>query len=298
MALIALQIGPEGFAACQVAEEVEEADIRRIPIPPEDPWQACVELVREVAAGAEPTALGIACSGPIDLVAGVVAPPEIPQWRTGFDLMKAVSAAFPGAPAQLALDGVCLALAERALGATTNAGDSVALWAGDRIVGGVMVGSFAVVGRTGNAGNIGHLLVPGFDEPCACGGHGCLEAVAGGRSLRRWARARGWRGESTADLVLAAEHGDTAAVAALERAGTALGRAAASVAAVLDIDRVVVAGPLAAAGRPLWKPLNAAVAEHARLGFLTGLRCVPSQLGEIGMLIGASVLALTAEPEQ
>lgn len=42
-----------------------------------------------------------------------------------------------------------------------------------------------------HAGEIGHIDV-GFDVDCACGAHGCLEAVASGASIaRRYARAGG-----------------------------------------------------------------------------------------------------------
>lgn len=194
MTVLALHVSPEGFAAARVADEVGADQIRRIPIPAQAPWESCRDLLLEVAAGAEVSALGIACAGPIDMAAGVVAAPEIPQWRAGFAITKAARTLFPTATVHLAIDGVCLALAERAFGATNGVMDSLAVSVSNQISGGLTVGGFAVVGRTGNAGSIGHMLVPGFDENCVCGGHGCLEAVAGGVAVRRWALAQGWSG--------------------------------------------------------------------------------------------------------
>ncbi|MFE3029528.1 ROK family protein [Nocardia tengchongensis] len=294
MTMLALEVGRCGFTAAQIAEGVDDEDIRRVRFPAGSPWDRCRELLLEVAAGAEVSALGIACPGTIDMAAGVVAIPEIPQWRAGFAIVEAARAVFPTAAVQLALDGVCLALAEHAFGASQGVMDSLAISVSDRISAGMMVGDLAVVGRTGNAGNIGHVLVPGFDERCSCGGHGCLEAVAGGTAVRRWARAQGWSGESVADLVASADVGDEIAVAALGRAGEALGLAVSSVAALLDIDLVVLGGGMATAGPALWKPLGEAVAEHTRLGYLAGLRVVASPLGDIAVLAGAGVLALTA----
>lgn len=293
MTALALEIGTEGFAACLVADGVGIEDVRRVPIPDHSAWQACHDLLLEVADGAEIRSLGIACTGPIDMAAGVVAPAEISQWRAGFALVETARKAFPTISVQLALHGVCLALGEQAFGTTAGTADSFVMSVSDHISGGITVGGFAVVGRTGNAGNIGHVLVPGFDAPCECGGHGCLEAVAGGEAVCRWARSQGWRGESLAELVRTADHGDAIAIAALGRAGTALGRAIASVAALLDIDLVIIGGTMAKAGRAFWKPLGAAVADHARLSFLPGLRVLPSSLGEFAVLAGAAVLALT-----
>ncbi|WP_330257118.1 ROK family protein [Nocardia sp. NBC_00565] len=295
MTMLALEIGPHGFAASRVAEDVGEDDIRRSPIPARAAWDACRDLLLEVAGGDEVTSVGIGSAGPIDMAAGVVAPSEIAEWRTGFGIVEAVQKLFPAAPIHLAFDGVCLALAERNFGGTQDVMDALSIMVSDRIGGGVMIGGFVMVGRTGNAGHIGHVLVPGFDDLCECGGRGCLEAVAGGAFTLKWARAQGWQGKSVDDLIEAAQAGDEIALAALSRAGTALGRAIASVAALLDLDRVIVGGPLARPGTALWKSLGAAVATHARLSFLTGLRVVPSELGEVGVLAGAGVLALSVQ---
>ncbi|MEC3920671.1 ROK family protein [Nocardia sp. CDC160] len=296
MTALALEIGSGQFAASLIADDVEEDEIRRAPIPAHGAWNGCLNLLREAAADREVTSLGIACPGPIDMAAGLVAPAEIDEWQTGFGILEAARREFPAASVRLALDGVCFAVAEHNFGATHAVLDSLALVVSDRIAAGVMVGGCSVVGRTGNAGNIGHLLVPGFDEICSCGGRGCLEAVAGGASVVRWARAQGWAGTTVSELIDETSPGDEVLTAALGRAGTALGRAIASVAALLDIDTVVVGGVLAGAGPALWEPLGAAVTAHGRLGYLSGLRVVPSDLGQLGVLAGAGVLALTAQP--
>jgi len=293
MTILALEIGPEEFVASRVEDGVGDDDICRIPIPRKAPWDVCHELLLEAAGGAEVTALGIAATGPIDMAAGMVAPPDIASWRGGFDIVEAAQKAFPRAAVRLALDGVCLALAEMNFGSTGGVQDALSISVSQKVIGGIMVGGFVAVGRTGNAGHIGHVLVPGFDEPCSCGGRGCLDAVAGGAAAVRWARQNGWIGTSVAELASAADMGDEIAVAVMGRAGTALGRAIASVAALLDVDIVVVGGAVAQAGQALWKPLGEAVAAHARLSYLPGLRVMPSKLGNVGILAGAGVLAVT-----
>ncbi|MEU2034206.1 ROK family protein [Nocardia amamiensis] len=295
MTVLALEIGSSRFAASRIADDVGTDDVVQIPVPASGAWERCREILLEAAGGAEVTALGIASAGPIDMPAGVVAPAEVPEWRTGFGIVEAARKAFPSAAIQLAVDGVCLAVAEQAYGATGAVMDALAITASAHITGGVTIGGFAVVGRTGNAGSVGHVLVPGFDDRCVCGGRGCLEAVASGTSAVRWARGQGWMGTSVPQLVEAARAGEGVPAAALGRAGTALGRAIASVAALLDIDLVVLGGSLAEAGPVLWKPLNEAVATHARLSFLPGLRVIPSQLGDVALLAGAGVLALGAQ---
>lgn len=288
-----MEIGPAEFVAGKLEEGADDEDIRRVPITGANPWEACRDLLYEVG-GSDVAALGIGSQGPVDMAAGVVAPSGIAQWRAGFGIVDAARKAFPGAHVNLALDGVCVALAERRFGAAPSVMDALAISVSQHIAGGVIIGGFVAVGRTGNAGHIGHLLVPGFDELCGCGSRGCLEAVAGGDALLRWARAYGWAGASLQELIAAADLGEEVPAAALGRAGTALGRAIASVAALLDIDLVTLSGTVAKCGPALWKPLGEAVADHARVSYLPGLRVLPSQLGELGILAGAGVLALSA----
>ncbi|MFQ6327805.1 ROK family protein [Nocardia sp. CWNU-33] len=294
MTILALEIGPTRFAASALGEEVGADEVRQIPVPDRGAWERCRELLIEAAAGSEVTSLGIASSGPIDMEAGVVAPAEVPEWRTGFAIVEAARKLFPSAAVQLGIDGVCLALAEQNFGATNAVPDALVMSVSDHICGGVMMGGFIVVGRTGNGGHVGHVLIPGFDDPCSCGGRGCLEAVAGGAAVLRWARQQGWTGASLLDLVEAAKVGEGIPAAAVGRAGTALGRGISSVAALLDHDFVVLGGTMAQAGPALWKPLGEAVATHARLSFLTGLRVVPSELRDVGILVGAGVLGAAA----
>lgn len=297
MTILALEIGPTRFAAIEIADDVGSDRVERIPVPDSGAWEQVRELLLGIAAGRDIAAVGIASNGPIDMASGVVAPEHVAEWQTGFPLVESVQKLFPAATVAMALDGVCLALAERHFGATQEVMDSLSVYVSDTIVGGVMVGGFVVVGRTGNAGQIGHVLVPGYDDRCVCGGRGCLESVAGAAALTNWAREQGWGGGSIEALTADAQTGDRIAIAALERAGTALGRAIASVAPLLDIDRVVIGGPIAAPGSALWKSLHNAVAMHARLPFLTGLRAVPSELEDLGLLAGAGVIALTSQAE-
>lgn len=297
MTILALEIGPTRLAAIEIADDVGADGVEQMPVPGRGAWEQLRELLLGVAAGREVTAVGIASNGPLDMASGVVAPTHVDEWQTGFPIVESVQKLFPAATVALALDGVCLSLAERHFGATQDVMDSLSIHLSEAIVGGVMVGGFVVVGRTGNAGQVGHVLVPGYDDPCTCGGRGCLESVAGGLALTKWAQGQGWGGNSVQSLAAAAQAGDRIAVAAVERAGTALGRAITSVAALLDLDRVVIGGPVAAPGSPLWKPLHSAIAMHARLPFLPGLRAVPSELGDLGLLAGAGVIALTSQSE-
>lgn len=295
MTALALDIGSTRFAAIQAADDVGLDAVREIPVPAAQTWQQCKKLLLEAAGAEEVEGVGISCAGPIDLDTGVVAPPAVAEWRAGFPLVDSVQEIFPAARVNLGVDGSCHVVAERTLGALREMDDSVAIYVSDTIVGGTISRGYALIGRTGNAGQFGHVLLSGFDDPCECGGRGCLQAVASNAAVLRWARARGWGGDSVAELVAAEQSGEQIAAAALERAGTALGQAITSMAAVLDVDVFSVNGGLTEPGTALWKALNKAVAIHARASSMAGLRVVPGAMGEWSSLVGAGLLSLIAK---
>jgi glucokinase len=68
----------------------------------------------------------------------------------------------------------------------------------------------------------------------------------------------------------------------------------ASVAAVCDLDRVVIGGGVAKSGRTLFDPLHEVLASYAGLEFIRGLRVVPSALDGDAGLIGAAALVASA----
>ncbi|MEV6323197.1 ROK family protein [Nocardia sp. NPDC051787] len=291
MAVLALDIGATKFAAGVVHPGYEVRDVRRVDVPRTGVWEACRGLLLEVA-GAEPVVgVGIGSAGPVDVRTGVTGPLNIPEWKAGFRIVAAVQELFPSAAIRFAMDGACLALAEHRVGALRGVPDALAMTVSSGIGGGLIAGGKVLLGRTGNAGHVGHIVVPGWDTPCGCGGVGCVEAVASGMSSVCWAREQGWPGDTGARLAEDAHAGDGIAIAALHRAGIALGTAIASAAALLDIDRVVIGGGFAQSGAPLWDPLRAAVEKHARLNFLRKLRVEPSRITHGATLVGAGVLA-------
>ena len=260
----------------------------------EQVWTVTRQMIAEEmqAAGGAIRAVGIGSAGPIDLPAGTVSPINIPCWRD-FPLRDRVAAVAPGVPVQLAGDGVCMALGEHWRGAGRGAGFLLGMVVSTGVGGGLVLDGVPYHGRTGNAGHVGHVVVELDGQPCSCGGHGCVETVAAGPWMTRWALANGWAappGADAAALAEAADAGDAVAVRAFRRGATALAAMIASVGAVCDLDLVVVGGGVAKSGRTLFDPLSEALAGYASLDFIRGLRVVPAALGGDAGLIGAAKL--------
>lgn len=242
-----------------------------------------------LTAGTELLGVGIGCAGPISLGDGAVSPLNLPVWR-GFPLRALVESIVPGVTVRLRLDGLCITLAEHWVGAGRGFDNVMGMIVSTGIGGGLILGGATVSGPTGNAGHIGHIEVGGFDDPCACGGTGCLEAVASGPKTVAWARGQGWAGRTGEDLAASYAGGDPIAVRAIERSGRALGQAIASATTLLDLDVVAIGGGFAQVTPDLFAEARRAIALRTEFDYATRVRVVPSALSGDGPLIGAAAL--------
>jgi glucokinase len=259
-------------------------------------WRGLADLVDEVRAAAGTARIvgvGVGSAGPINPATGSISPVNIPAWRD-FPLLHRLASMVPEAPVRLAGDGVCAAAGEHWRGAGAGVDDLLVMVVSTGVGGGLVQGGRLVPGPTGNAGHIGHAVIDFDGDPCACGGRGCVEALASGPSMVAWARRSGWQPPVSAptgvELADAARAGDPYATRAFQRAGRALAAGIVSAAAVCDLGRVVVGGGVAAAADLLLPPVRAAISEYGRLGFLRGLAVEPARLGTAAGLVGAAAL--------
>lgn len=264
---------------------------------------AVTEAVRDALATlpADATLLGagIGSAGPIAGTTGDVSPLNLPAWR-GYPLGGLVAATldtagFPGRPVTLRMDGICIALAEVWRGAAQGETNMMGMIVSTGVGGGLFLGGRVIAGPTGNAGHIGHVAVAGFDDRCACGARGCLEAIASGPRTVAWAREHGFAGETGEQLAAAATAGDTVAREAVERSATAVGRAIASASALVDLDIVAIGGGFSHVSDDYIALVAAAVSGHSDFGFVTKTRVVASGLSGEGPLIGAAALVHRAD---
>jgi glucokinase len=206
-----------------------------------------------------------------------VSPLNIEGWR-GFPLRSRLAAAL-GIGVHIDNDAKALALGEGWLGAAAGERSYLAMVVSTGVGGGIVLDGRLLGGAQGNAGHIGHIIVEPDGRTCGCGARGCLEAEASGTAIA----ARTGRPAS--------EAGDDERA----RSGRLVGRAVASVAALLDLRLAVVAGSVAlGSGERFFGPAQAELDRCARIEFARGARIVPAGLGDAGPLVGAAAVALRA----
>ncbi|MBW4032674.1 MAG: ROK family protein [Acidobacteria bacterium] len=252
------------------------------------------QVLETMPAGAELRGIGVGAAGPIIVREGAVSPLNLRVWR-GYPLRAQLEALVPGVPVTLRMDGLCITLAEHWLGAAQGYDNVMGMIVSTGVGGGLILGGQTVAGPSGNAGHIGHLEVAGFTDPCACGGHGCLEAIASGPRTVRWARDHGFVGETGEDLAAAYAAGDETAIMAVRRSGGAIGRAIASAASLVDLEIVAIGGGFSHVTPDLFDFIREPLAERVEFGYIRAVTIVPSGLSGNGPLLGAAALIHRAE---
>lgn len=132
----------------------------------------------------EVTAVGAGTIGPLDVRRGyVVNPPNIPL--KGFSLREPLMKRF-NVPVYVVNDCVAAVYAEYMSGAGLGRDNVVYVTISSGIGAGVIVDGHLLLGKDGNAHEVGHLVLS-YDSSikCGCGGVGRWEALASGNNLWR-----------------------------------------------------------------------------------------------------------------
>ncbi|MGH8444229.1 MAG: ROK family protein [Solimonas sp.] len=270
---------------------------QRIATPTED-YTATVDALAalahrlEAAAGASGLPIGIGTPGAVSLLTGRMKNCNS-TCLNGQPLLADLEARL-GPRVRIANDADCLALSEAHDGAAAGAETVFGAILGTGAGGGIVVRGQLLRGANAIAGEWGHNPLP-WPQPgelpgtaCYCGRSGCIETWVSGTGLARdHAHINGGalRGE---EIVAAAEAGDAAAEATMQRYVPRLARGLAHIINVLDPQVIVLGGGLSRLRRlyrevpEAWKPWVFSDEVRTRL--------VPAQYGDASGVRGAAWL--------
>jgi predicted NBD/HSP70 family sugar kinase len=254
-----------------------------------------IELVDEALAeaGVERSRVigaGLGLPGPIDQADGVIGSSAIlPGW-VGVAAAEEMRGRLD-VPVVVDNDANLGALAEFTHGAGRGASDIVYLKVSSGIGAGLILGGRLYRGWGGMAGELGHVLVDPEGAVCRCGNRGCLETAASTGALLEMLRRS--HGELTVPEMLAlARDGDLGCRRVIADAGRVVGSAAAFLFNVLNPQRLVVGGDLAAAGDLLLDGVRSSVRLAALPAAADAARVVAGVLGDRAQVLGALALAV------
>jgi glucokinase len=255
---------------------------------------AVIDLGRKLLsgspAGAVVSRVGLAVPGVVDVDRGVGVVAANLAWQD-MPVTAPVSAAL-GLPVTMVPDVTAAGLAEWRCGAGRGVDDLAVVVIGTGIAVTLVTGGALVRGGSGQAGELGHVVVRPGGPPCACGQRGCLEAISSARAIADAYTARTGRGVDGAVEVSARLGFDAVAREVWQEAADALGDALLIVRALLAPSRIVLGGGLAGAGEALLAPVRARLERAASLQAAPPV--VAAQLGARAGVIGAALAALDA----
>ena len=134
-------------------------------------------------------AIGICSPGPLDPITGVVInPPNLPCWRN-FPLATEIAKVYR-LPVKVDNDANAAALAEARWGAGRGYRNVFYVAIGTGIGTGIVFDGRIHHGRTGAAGEGGHLSIDYRGPICGCGKPGCIEVFASGPAIAKRAHTK------------------------------------------------------------------------------------------------------------
>jgi glucokinase len=235
--------------------------------------------------------IGICAPGPLDPKSGIVLnPPNLPCWRN-FPLAEKIRAKY-SVPVKIDNDANAAALAETLWGAAQGFRYVFYATIGTGIGTGIVFDGAIYHGKTGSAGEGGHVSIDYRGPVCGCGKRGCIEILAAGPAIGARARdkvaAEPSRGKTLLDLVKgnvsaitsqhvreAFESGDPLAREVLEETVHLLTIWLGNIVDLLDPDVIVVGGGVATMLRSFFEEVKCRLPDW----------CVNPRASEIPLLI-------------
>lgn len=223
---------------------------------------------------------------------------------TDYDLLMPLREEFK-APCALENDANAAALGEYFFGQGMNKKDLIYLTISTGVGGAAIVDGKLLEGNTGNAFEVGHMILdPRSEIRCNCGLYGDVEALCSGTAIGRRAEEAVKRGEdtllncydqvSTVDVHEAFLKGDEVAKRILTEAFTYVGIVAANLITLYNPQLVVIGGGVSSIGDFFFQTVRES-AEKSCLKFLfEGCEILPSALSQDTGVKGALAVAKKA----
>ncbi|MEK3882995.1 ROK family protein [Paenibacillus sp. PL2-23] len=234
--------------------------------------------------------IGIGAPGPLNTKLGQIAePPNLRSWW-GFPVVEAFRQHFT-APIVLENDATAAALAEKWVGAAKAADHFVFITISTGIGAGIYSHGRLMTGATGNAGDIGHMVVDPAGGTCVCGQRGCFEYIASGTAIAREASellGRPVTSKEAFELAFSGQHPDMEQL--VSRVFEYVGVGCVTLINTFDPELLVIGGGVSQIGAPLFEAVSSYISRNALNPSGRNTPVLPAALHQDAGLIGAAAL--------
>jgi glucokinase len=251
------------------------------------------------------TGIGVVAPGPLNPRTGVLLyAPNIPSFKN-VPILESIQARYK-VPTLVDNDANAAGLAEALFGAGVGYQYVLYVTVSTGIGTGIIIDQQIYHGKSGAAGEGGHVPINYQGPVCGCGQRGCIEAYASGTALARRARERlsmtnapskirslvaGDLDQVTPiEISQAAQQGDGLALDLIRETGEYLGIWLGSMISVLDPDIIIIGGGLSSIGELLFSTIRQTIPNHTINPFPEEVLIVPAKLQSDVGILGAAAL--------
>lgn len=210
-------------------------------------------------------------------------------------------------PVVIDSDSRVMAIGEQAFGYAKNKKDVLCVNICDGIGLGMILNGIVYRGKSGLAGEFGHINVVKDGNLCTCGKYGCLETVASGTALIEQAQQGIKKGTESmikeivkgdlenihvSDIIEAVNKGDIFAIEIINKLGNFLGEALASLVHIFNPEMIIIGGKVALAEDYLINPIQNTLNKYTISYIKKDTEVVTSMLQERVKLLGSVAMVM------
>lgn len=141
-------------------------------------------------------------------------------------------------------------------------------------------------GDTGNSGFIGHMTIDYSGKLCACGKHGCLEALSSKRAIREMYFEQTGKRKGYREILELANSNDKIAINICKEAGNYFGIGLANIVKMMDIYTVVISDIRCDEKHIFFKSINKSLKDHVSTYFKRPCKLYVGKLEENELALG------------
>jgi len=234
------------------------------------------------------TAIGCSASGQIDTASGtVIGTAGHIRNYIGSNFKQRFEEEFHLATT-VVNDANCMILAEQWIGNARGMHDVVGITIGTGVGGGIIVNDEILLGSSGIAGEVGHMIIHASGEKCSCGNQGCYERYASTTALlRRAAEVTGDSSLTGRDLFRMAQQGNGAVLAILTDWEKDIASGLISLVHIFNPECIIIGGGVSTQEDLLIRPVEEMVRARIMPRFNDNLKIRRALLGNDAGMVGA-----------
>jgi len=248
--------------------------------------------------------IGVAAPGIVDADKGILI--YAPNWSIrNFPIKKIFSDKY-SMPVKVYNDVNAAAIGELHFGHGREENSFFWITISTGIGGALVINGELLLGNSGLAGEIGHIIIEDNGPLCKCGRKGCLESLASGTAIASLARKKIKNGavfhkidpkinidEITAETVIMAAHADDGeAISLLEEVARNISKALSYVVNLADVDLMVIGGGVMESNGLLFKFIDKNMKRYVYEYDQRNVKLARPALGYNSSLVGAGALIL------